>query len=693
MTTIYSPLKNITRIQPKYQKALKKLGLVTVADFLFYFPTRYDDFSKIVSLSSDYLNQNITIEGKIIKTTNRRIFKKRLTLTEIRLVDENDTPLKAVWFNQPFILESFKVNTAIRLSGKLDLDGKIFTMANPSFEKVTREKTNTGCLVPIYRETTGITSKWIRWQIKLLLPYVEQLIDPLPKKLLKKYKLYHLKRAILQIHFPSSEEKLKIAQKRLAFEEMLLVQLRALQIKKEWKNQKSFPLKTPLDLINTFIKDLPFTLTAAQKKANIEILKDLEKTQPMNRLLNGDVGAGKTVLAIIASLQIISAGYQVAIMAPTEILAYQHFENFCQSFKNYNFKIALLTGSNKILNSQKTIQKRDDLLKKIGLGKIDLIVGTHALIQKDVQFKNLAFVVIDEQHRFGVAQRAELQEKTLQLKNKTPQTIPHLLTMTATPIPRTLTIALFGSLNLSVLDELPKNRKPVKTKIVSPNKRLAVYNFIRQEINLGHQAFIILPLVKESQSLTNVKAVIEEHQRLATEVFPEFTLGLLHGKLKPKEKEKIMQNFKNNQLQILVSTSVIEVGIDIPNATVMIIENAERFGLAQLHQFRGRVGRGICQSYCFLFSKINSLRLKALEKTNDGFKIAEQDLKLRGPGQFFGTIQSGIPDITMENLTNIKLIKFAQLEATAILKHDPFLKKHLALKDSLQKFSENIHLE
>ncbi|HRZ95552.1 MAG TPA: ATP-dependent DNA helicase RecG [Candidatus Moranbacteria bacterium] len=725
MIHLDTPLKNISKITPKYAKVLEKMGLVTVQDFLLYFPFRYDDFSKTVELGQNYLGETITVEGTIIKAKNIRIFRRKMTITEIVIQDKNNTPLKTVWFNQPYILENLKEGESIRLSGKLAIDKKIFSMANPAWEKASRDATNTGRLVPVYSETAGISSKWIRWQIKPLLRFAKDIPDILPEETRKKFNLYDLRTAITQIHFPDSREKLVRAQKRMAFQEMFLVQLKSLQVKKQWEKNNSIDIKFDEKLIKEFVEKLPFKLTNAQRKASFEILKDLEKSKPMNRLLEGDVGSGKTVVAAISTLQSISAGYQVAIMAPTEVLARQHFESFCKLFENYGINIALLTNSyqeinnfqfsifnfqsifnDKILKNKKN--SREYLLKSTADGKINLIVGTHALIQKDVRFKNLALIIIDEQHRFGVAQRATLQQETMSIKDpvKSPngdhgasgeiKTISHLLTMTATPIPRTLAIAFFGSLGLSILDEMPKNRKPIVTKIVPPSARNQNYNFIRQEIGSGRQVFVIFPLIEESKALSEVKAAAEEYKKLQ-DIFPDFEIGLLHGRMKPKEKEETMQFFKEQKTKILVSTSVIEVGIDIPNATVMIIENAERFGLSQLHQFRGRVGRGEHQSYCFLFTESNTQksieRLKALEKTNDGFEISKIDLELRGPGQFFGTIQSGLPDITMENLSNVKLIKFAREEATNLLKVDPRLKKHPLLADALLRFSEKIHLE
>jgi ATP-dependent DNA helicase RecG len=733
-----SALKNLPRVTPKYARVLEKLGLETVRDFLLYFPFRYDDFSRIVELSPQYLDQTITVEGVVTKARNNRIFKRRMTVQEITIIDKNNTPLKMAWFNQPFILDTVKIGTLIRVSGKLELKGKNFTMTSPAWERASRDATNTARLVPVYSQTPGITSKWIRWQLKELLGHrmssgtwtsdvQKSLEDVLPAEIRERFNLYDIYTALTQIHFPDSKEKLIRAQKRFAFQEMFLVQLKSLQVKKQWEGNNSIEIKFDEELIKDFVNKLPFKLTDAQRKSTFEILKDLEKPKPMNRLLEGDVGSGKTVVAAIAALQVIKGSgtffaakkvpdpLQVAIMAPTEVLARQHFESFCQLFKDYYFNTALLTNSYKLIHEKDTpcpfghgvSKSRTKLLQKIKTGQINLTIGTHAIIQKDIKFKNLALVIIDEQHRFGVAQRAALQSDTMEISDGSTKAIPHLLTMTATPIPRSLAIAVFGSLDLSILDEMPKNRKSIITKVVPPTGRHEVHNFIRSQINSGRQVFVIFPLVEESKALSEVKAATEEHKKLQ-EIFPEFKIGLMHGRLKPREKEAVMQEFKDKKTHILVSTSVVEVGIDVPNATVMIIENAERFGLSQLHQFRGRVGRGKHQSYCFLFteslgvrppiggrtpkSNINS-RLQALEKTNDGFEISKIDLELRGPGQFFGTVQSGLPDITMENLTNVKLIKFARKEAQDILAIDPQLKKHPLLADALKKFSEKIHLE
>jgi len=750
MLTLQTQLKNIPKILPKYAKILEKMELHSVEDLLLHFPFRYDDFSQASPISPEYINQTVTIEGIVTKSKLARVFRRKMTIAEITVEDNSGNSLKAVWFNQPFILENLKEGTLTRLSGKLTLKGKVLQMSNPAWERAGRETTNTGCLVPVYNETRGLTSKWLRWQIKPLLAMAQQMEDVLPYEIRQRLNLYDIYTALTQIHFPDSKEKLLRAQKRFAFQEMFLVQLKTLQIKSLWEGNASLPIAFDEKLIQAFVSGLPFKLTNAQRKASFEILKDLEKPATMNRLLNGDVGSGKTMVAAIASLQAMQAGFQVAIMAPTEVLAKQHFESFKKIFEKYDFNIALLTNSYKLvsnsefrisnfdsnhnfqnsnleidsklkiqnskLSSEKTKQlSRNDLLDRIKSGNMQLVIGTHAIIQKDVAFKNLVLIIIDEQHRFGVAQRAFLQQETMSANDGQKKTIPHLLTMTATPIPRTLAIAMFGSLELSILDEMPKNRKEIVTKIIPASVRQEAYDFIRQQVAVGRQVFVILPLVEDSKVLTEihpveyreavvasplfhrVKAATSEHQRLSSEIFPDLQLGLLHGKLKSKDKEEVMENFKNKKYDILVSTSVVEVGIDIPNASVIVIEDADRFGLSQLHQFRGRVGRGTHQSYCFLFTNSNTdkatERLQAMEDTNDGFEISQKDLELRGPGQFFGLVQSGLPDIAMEHLSNIKLIKFARAEAQNILSTDPDLKKHPLLASALQKFQEKIHLE
>ena len=691
--TFETQLQNIPRISPKYAKNLKKMGIFNVHDLLFHFPFRYDDFSEMRSIAELFNGQIATIQGTAIKVKSVRTWKKKMYITEAQIQDETGI-IKAVWFNQPYISDTLTEGKNVRLSGKVSADSSGLFFSNPAWEMESRIPTNTGRLVPVYPETEGLTSRWLRWQIQNFLKLNLKIKDPIPEDILKKLHLPNIQKSLKYIHFPNSKNEYLLAQKRFAFEEMFLVQIKSIQVRSSWQKEKSVRIKFAEKLIKKFVDSLPFKLTNAQKKSSFQILKDLEKPLPMNRLLNGDVGSGKTIVAGISALEAVDAGYQVAIMAPTEVLALQHFNNFCKIFKDYKLNIALLTNSYQIYGTK---INRKNILEKLISGEINLIIGTHSLIQKDIRFKKLALIIVDEQHRFGVAQRAYLQQSIEEVNDGLKNTVPHFLTMTATPIPRTLALAFFGNLDLSILDEMPEDRKKIITETIAPSERNKVYNFIRSEIKKGRQCFAILPLVEDSKILTEVKAAVSEHKRLSEEIFPDLKVGLVHGKLKAKEKEEVMKEFAENKLNILVATAVVEVGIDIPNATVMIIEDADRFGLSQLHQFRGRIGRDKYQSYCFLFTSSDSAstkqRLKALVESENGFKIAEKDLELRGPGQFFGTRQSGIPDIAMENLTNIKLITIAREEAQMLLQSDLELKKHPLLKDALQKFDKKVHLE
>lgn len=688
------PIDKLSKVGPKQSQKLEKLGIKYIRDFLFHFPSRYDDLSKIKKISELEADENTTVSGKIIKFTTKRSWQKKIKIIEIILADDTGK-IKAVWFNQDYLIESFShsYNKNIRLSGKVKLDKNGFSMSNPIWEPVSKSPNHTGRIVPIYPETKGVTSRWLRWQIENIFRSNFKIIDPLPKKILKKYHLPSLKKALYNIHFPTNENSHLVAQKRFAFFDMFLIQIKSLQIKQNLKNENAPIFKYNKKITEKFLNSLPFKLTGDQQKAWREIRKDLSKPHPMNRLLNGDVGSGKTIVAMLASIQVSNANFQIALMAPTEVLAYQHFKSFSDFFSDFNISIGLLTASYKLIYKNGIEQKikRDKMLNKMKTRKLDIVIGTHALIQKDIAFKKLALVIIDEQHRFGVKQRAYLQQ-SISNQHKS-ISIPHFLTMTATPIPRTISMTLLGSLDVSLIAEMPKNRKPIVTSIILPKKTAEVYEFIRQQVNNGFQTFIILPLVEESEKLTDLKAVLTEHKRLSQKVFPEFKLELLHGKMKSTEKEIIMKDFKNKKTQILVSTSVIEVGIDIPNATTMIIEDAYRFGLSQLHQFRGRIGRGEKQSYCFLFSKKSTKKLRVIANNLNGFKIAEEDLRLRGPGSFLGVRQSGLADNTMQNITNIKMIKAANADAKNIIQTDPELTKHPFLIQSLEKINREIHLE
>lgn len=705
MFTFDTPLTNIPSIKKLTLGKLQRLEIFTVRDMLYHFPHRYEDYTEVRPIDSLTPDEKCTLVGKVTNIKAGRTWKKKMFLTEATLRDTSGQ-IRLIWFNQRFVAQTLKPDMEIRVSGKVSADQEGFIMQNPAFERSSRDATHTGRLVPVYPETSGLTSRFFRWQLTGIFQKLTAFPDPVPEEILDRLHLPSLKQALFYIHFPKNEKFALLARKRFAFDEMFFVQLKALQVKALFETAQGNPLSCDETTLKKFIATFPFTLTKAQKKASAEIITDLKKIRPMNRLLNGDVGSGKTIVAAMAAFVAAENGLQTALLAPTEVLARQHFESLAKIFSRTQNDIVLFTGSYRILGGVTVI--RPTLLKAILAGIPKIIVGTHALLQNDVTFDNLALIVVDEQHRFGVSQRARLQELSYKSLDGSKEIVPHFLSMTATPIPRTLTLAFFGNLDLSLLDELPKDRKPIITRIAVNNReREKTYALVRSEIAKGRQAFVIFPLVEESLALKEVKAAVAEHKRLEEEVFPNVKIGLLHGKLKAKEKEEVMRNFKEKKYDILVATAVVEVGIDVPNASIIIIEEAERFGLAQLHQFRGRVGRAEHQSYCFLFPHQEALaashvrgqaqsineRLKILEKTTDGFAIAEADLGIRGPGAFFGTRQSGMPDIAMENLTNMKLITIAREEAKLILSEDALLADHPLLKDALQKFEEQIHLE
>jgi len=675
-----TPLSYLPRIGKKYFKKFHKLGLNTVRDLLYYFPFRYDDFSNIIPISKLELHKIATIQGKILDIKNIRTFRKRMVLTEAVIQDKTG-PIKAIWFNQPFIGKILKNGDWVSLSGKLAIGKGGRYISNPSYEIMRADKflTHTAGLVPVYPETAGITSRLIRYALKLALPTINQTEEFLPSYIIRKQALLPLKTALKEIHFPRTKILAEKARHRLSFDELFLIQLSVIKQKLTLQQQKAQKILFNKELIQSFVKSLPFTLTNSQKIAAWDILRDINKPIPMNRLLNGDVGSGKTVVAAMAALEVAKNGYQVAIMAPTEILAQQHFKEINRLLKGFKVKIGLLTGSEKKFSKN-----------------TDIVIGTHALIQKGVVFRDLALVVIDEQHRFGVEQRAALQNQIKEIPDKTPAAIPHFLTLTATPIPRTLALTIYGDLDISLLKELPKGRQKIITEIVAPANRQQTYELTRDQIKKGRQAFIICPLIEESEKL-EVKSVTQEYEKLTKNIFPDLKIAMLHGRMKPKEKEKIMTDYKNKKTDILVSTSVVEVGIDVPNATVMMIEGADRFGLAQLHQFRGRVGRGEHRSYCFLLtessSKTTNARLRALLKCQNGFELAEKDLKIRGAGELFGIRQSGLPDLAMASLADLPLVEQTRKEANNLLEKDSELKYHPLLLQKLTQFHKTVHLE
>lgn len=703
-----------------FAKRLDKLGIKTVRELLWHFPARYEDFSKIYNIAELEPGQQATISGVVEEIGTRRTWRRHMTIVEAIIADETGS-IRAVWFNQPYIANTLRQGRMVNFAGKVSLsdEGEMY-FSHPAYEIVKNggvgygetETRHTARLVPIYPETRGLTSKGIRFLVQPILKNLDDLPEWLPNNALKENGFPEINQALKDIHFPAQVEDALVAKKRFAFEDLFLLQLANLRQKSKLAEEKAPVIETDLELVKKILAELPFELTLSQKKSLWEILQDVERGRPMNRLLQGDVGSGKTVIAVLAALTAAESGLQTAFMAPTEILARQHFLTIKKLFSHIKATaqptICLLTSSeSRVLypDDMETIVKKPELIKKIQLGEVKIVIGTHALIQKNVLFKDLALVIIDEQHRFGVSQRQALAGGTNAY-------VPHLLSMSATPIPRTLMLTVFGDLDVSLITEMPAGRKNIVTKIISPDKRSETYEFIRKEIRAGRQAFVICPRIEQAQAgndsttasvsetqkkLWEVKSVTEEYEKLSKTIFPDLRVAMLHGRLKPKEKEKIMREFGEGKTDILVSTSVVEVGVDIPNATIMMIEGSDRFGLAQLYQFRGRVGRGEHQSYCLLFtdssSKTTAARLKAIAEAKNGFELAEQDLKLRGPGEFLGQSQSGFPDIAMESLNNPELVKSAREAAAQILKTDTNLKKYPLLKERLTAFQNEIHLE
>lgn len=713
-----TPIEQIPRIGPQYQKRLKRLGIENLGQLIFYFPYRYDDFSQIKPIAKTEPDKIVCLQGQITEIKNIRTFRKRMYITEAKVKDFSGE-IKVVWFNQPYLISTFKKGDFVLLAGKVVLKKSKKYISSPAYEKILADNqnkdkvdlTHMGRIIPVYAETEGMSSRWLRFIIKPLLTKLkDKILETLPgKEVLEQHQLMPMKEAIWQIHFPDSLAKAELAKKRFVFEELFNLSLIILSEKIKLAQERAKAIPVNLDLIKKFVKNLPFQLTDDQKKASWQILKDLEKTRPMNRLLNGDVGSGKTIVVLIAALNAAKKNFsqnsdlQVAFMAPTEILAKQHFKTIKTFLKGSKIKIGLITGKENRLNNKKMTKK--EMMEKIENNQCQIVIGTHTLIQEKVKFKNLALIIIDEQHRFGIEQRAKLCKKQ--------KYTPHLVSMSATPIPRTLALTAYGDLDLSIIKEMPKGRKKIITRIIPPSKRQAAYNFIRQKVKLGKQVFVVCPRIEPSQikspeqailiqetldrrkfSWLEVKAVKEEFEKLSQEIFPDLNVAMLHGKMKTEEKEKVLKNFKNKKIDILISTSVIEVGIDFPNATIMMIEGADKFGLAQLHQFRGRVGRGKDQAYCFLFSQfLNNPRLRAMVKTEDGFELAEKDLKIRGPGDLTGQRQWGIPDFVMASLKDAELVEKTRAAAREILQKDAQLKKYPLLRKKIEEFQKRVHLE
>ncbi len=717
-----SPIEKEFRLKNDQKKALARAGLSTIKDLLYYFPSRYNNISEVKKIADLKIGDETNIYGKIVSTKVTKAYRKKIPIAEI-VIEDDTGKIKSVWFNQAYIAKMFKVGEFIKLAGKITKNTGSKTgmyIANPELEKMKdlpidigdslfSKKQNSDYTYAIYPERRGITTRWIYHAIQKILcsGILDKIEDPIPEEILKRYHLPKLSTALVWIHTPKKEDDGLSAKKRFAFEEIFFIQLNRQKAKKNYKKNLSYKINIPKKDLGKFESRFPFTPTNAQKNAIKQILEDFKKSEPMSRLLEGDVGSGKTFVAVSTAYAVVSThpkrqdfgNLQVAYMAPTEILAKQHFESFIEYFKHSPINIGLITGSgckkfpSKSNPDEATNISRAQLLKWVENGEIPILIGTHSLIQKTVKFQDLAFVIIDEQHRFGTAQRSKLIRKD--------NVAPHLLSMTATPIPRTLALTIYGDLDLTLLDEMPVGRKNVLTEVTPPSKRDEVYKKVKMELNKGKQVFVICPRIDEpDQDKANalrVKSVKAEAIRLKEKEFSEYEIDIIHSKMKPQEKEKIMEDFANGDTDILVSTSVVEVGVNIPNATVIIIEGAERFGLAQLHQLRGRVLRSEHQAYCYLFSdtktETSMKRLKALEKAKNGFELSELDLSLRGAGQLGGQKQWGISDLGMEAIKNIKMVEAARKEATEILDKDFKLSKYPLLKEKLSEQKTDIHFE
>ena len=682
-------IKELTKVGEATAKKLVRLGIVTASDLLWHLPRRYDDFSQQVKIADLKLDDKVNLLGEIQMIGNKRTHRARMNITEALISDETDV-LRVVWFNQPFITKTLKIGDKVSLAGTITEDFAGLVMISPSYEKVNAGQIlHTQGLVPVYDLTAELSGKQVRFMMGQVLKLAAGIADILPTAIKEKNHLIDLPLALRLIHFPTSLAELEQAKQRIAFEELFLLQLRSQLARMQALSFDALAVAFAEEETKAMVASLPFALTEDQRRSAWEIIRSLASTKPMLRLLEGDVGTGKTVVALLAMLNVAKSGLQSALMAPTEILATQHYETLTRLARSTNLRIALLTRTQYKLNTTADKLSKAKLIKIIAEGEVDIVIGTHALIQEKVTFKNFDLVVIDEQHRFGVEQRKALMAKCVA------QTMPHLLSMTATPIPRSLALALYDDLDISIIKTKPMGRPPIITKIVEEADRTKAYDYIGAQIKAGRQAFIICPLIDPSD-LLGVRSVTEEYERLSQTVFRDFTVGLLHGKLKAKDKDEMMKKFAANEINILVATSVIEVGIDVPNAVIMMIENADRFGLAQLHQYRGRVGRGKVQSYCFLLTDSSDekarQRLNCLLEFDNGFDLAKADLKFRGPGEVYGRVQSGFPELKIASLFDFDLMKRAKEAAAGILAESEDLAKYPDLKNKLGEVEE-LHLE
>ena len=680
MLDLYKDVQYVKGIGPKKADKLNKLGIFTLKDLLYYFPRQFEDRNNLKKIAQLEDGEKVTIKA-VISSINTFSPKEGMTLTKIDVKDETGSA-KLVFFNKSYIKNTFRPGDSILVFGKVKKKFNNLELTSCELEYLTNSPKNTCRFMPVYQLTYGVTNKEIMSIIRTVLEDKELIIQEyMPQRIIEKYRLCSIDFAVRNIHSPSSKESLKIALYRIVFEELLILQLGLFVFKSGRNKEDGIKFETSKDL-KKIISALPFKLTKAQNRALDEIIQDMNLEKIMNRLVQGDVGSGKTVVALLALANCVLNGYQGALMAPTEILAGQHYISLTESLKDFGINVGLLIGS-------LTKKQKDTVLEQIKNNEIDILIGTHALIEDKVEFNNIGLVITDEQHRFGVMQRSKLSLKGAN---------PDILVMTATPIPRTLALILYGDLDISIIDELPPGRQPIETIAIEKSKRDRAYNnLVRREVESGRQVYIVCPLVEESEAI-EAKSAVELVEELRAEYFHDLRLGLLHGKMKSSEKDEVMRLFKNKEIDILVSTTVIEVGVNVPNATLMIIENAERFGLAQLHQLRGRVGRGSHKSYCVLIyeskTDVCRQRMAIMEETNDGFKISEKDLEIRGPGEFFGTRQHGLPELKVANLfKHIKILKLAQQEARYILGEDNNLqlKENMALKkEIIDKFKDTL---
>ncbi|HMD89666.1 MAG TPA: ATP-dependent DNA helicase RecG [Anaerolineaceae bacterium] len=682
-----APLTVLPGVGPRYAQILHTIGLDTLGDLLYYFPRRYDDYSSMKPINRLAYGEEVTVIGTVQSSQTRPIRGGQSQLTEA-VVSDGTGYLRLTWFNQPWIANKLSQGTQVTLSGKVDMYLGRLVMTNPDMEPVEQAHLHTNRITPIYPLTSRITQHWLRRIMFQTVGFWAQRIpDYIPESIRKQVGLIDLPTALYQIHFPDSQEKLKIARNRLAFDEIFLLQLGVLKQKQSWQSAVANKYEVTDDWFKQQIGRLHFTLTGAQHRALMDVRADLGSGRPMNRLLQGDVGSGKTVIAVMAINIITSHHAQAAFMAPTSILADQHYKSMLKLLVEPidEFEAPLKPDEIGLLLGDTPDTEKNRIRAGLSDGSIKLVIGTHALIEDPVIFKCLQLVIVDEQHRFGVAQRATLRSKG---EN------PHLMVMTATPIPRSLALTVYGDLDLTVMDEMPEGRLPIETHILHPLERERAYNLIRSQVQEGHQAFIIYPLVEngDDDQVSEFKAAVDEHTRLQKDIFPKLKLGLLHGRLRPEEKDDVMARFRDGDYQVLVSTSVVEVGVDIPNATIMLVEGANRFGLSQLHQFRGRVGRSQIKSFCLLIPEtedaLENERLAVMAETTDGFVLAERDLEQRGPGDFLGTRQAGYSELKMASLTDVRLIEKARNQALAIFEQDPELAEtgHKALAKMVTRF-------